>query len=189
MSFINPVSNELNLKLVYCGPPGSGKRTNLRYLFEKNELNARQVAHELPTGDELTMVDFVLPGLVIRGCEVRVMLYALGGEVRSAESLPRVLTGVDGVVFVVDSRVEQVEHGLESFDALRVALGDLGIEFDTLPLVIQYNKYDSPDAVVFEELRSLFPSVPGHQAVAMNGVGVFDCLKSVVKPVLAGLRT
>lgn len=188
MSFVNPATNELNLKLVYCGPPGSGKRTNLQYLFDKNELNARQIAHELPTGDEVTMVDFVLPGVVVRGFELRFMLYALGGEVASAESLQRVLTGVDGIIFVVDSRVEQVDPSLESFEALQGALEQLGLDLDTLPLVLQFNKYDSPDAVVFEVLRALFPQVPGVQAVAMNGVGVFDCLKLVAKLVLAGLQ-
>ena len=59
-----------------------------------------------------------------------------------------------------------------------------------MPKVVQYNKRDLPNAVDADYLRArLNPdSVPDYEAIATDGVGVFDTLKAVAKQVLVELK-
>ena len=80
-----------------------------------------------------------------------------------------------------------------SEDILEAVLGLLqeqGYDLDKLPYVVQYNKRDLPNAIPMAELEeALNPTkVPSFEAVAPKGIGVFDTLKAVAKPVLTELR-
>jgi len=68
-------------------------------------------------------------------------------------------------------------------------LAEQGYSLDKLPYVIQYNKRDLPNILSVEQLRSeLNPTgVPDFEAVAVDGVGVFETLKSVSKLVVKTL--
>jgi hypothetical protein len=59
-----------------------------------------------------------------------------------------------------------------------------------VPLVLQYNKRDLPEAAPLDEMDQLLnPSgLPRFEAVAVTGAGVFDALKAVVKLLLLGLK-
>jgi signal recognition particle receptor subunit beta len=72
----------------------------------------------------------------------------------------------------------------------KVALLEQGYSLDNLPFVVQYNKRDMPGIVPIEELRTeLNPqNAPDFEAIAPQGVGVFDTLKAVAKLVLQELR-
>ena len=175
-------SGEPKMKIVYCGPPGAGKRANLKYVFEKFQPNSRQSTHELEPGDEVTVVDFAVPGEV----SAHVMLYACPNDA-SHESLKEVLAGADGVVFVVDSQVDRVEESIDALSVLRVVLAEVGLELDVLPFVIQFNKRDLPNAALVDQLQPVLNprGVPSFEAVAANGVGVFTCLNEVVSAIRA----
>ena len=56
---------------------------------------------------------------------------------------------------------------------------------------MQWNKRDMPDAIPVDELNEeLNPEgYENFEAVAVNGVGVFDTLKCVAKQVLRQLQT
>ena len=55
-------------------------------------------------GDRTLFFDFLPVGLgKIRGCDVRVQLYTVPGQVKYSSTRKLVLRGVDGVVFVADS--------------------------------------------------------------------------------------
>jgi signal recognition particle receptor subunit beta len=97
---------------------------------------------------------------------------------------------VDGVVFVADSQVERMEANIESFHNLRHNLSEQGYDLDAIPLVIQYNKRDLPNVVSMEELQKALNlrNVPAFEAVAPEGVGVFETLKAIAKLVLIELR-
>jgi signal recognition particle receptor subunit beta len=101
-----------------------------------------------------------------------------------------ILKGVDGVVFVADSQVERMEANIESFENLRQNLKEQGYDLDTLPLVVQFNKRDLPNVVSVEEINKAINhrNVPSFEAVAPEGVGVFETLKAIAKLVLIELR-
>ena len=94
------------------------------------------------------------------------------------------------MVFVADSQIARMEANLESMENLRTNLAEQGYSLDSLPFVVQYNKRDMPGIAPVDELRqSLNTSgAPDFEAVAPEGVGVFDTLKAVAKLVLVELK-
>ena len=192
MSFINYSAREINCKLVYYGPGLCGKTTNLKYIYEKTNPDAKGKMITLATETERTLFFDFLPLSLgeIRGFKTRFHLYTVPGQVFYDASRKLILKGVDGVVFVADSQVARFEANIESLENLRSNLQEQGYNLDKLPYVIQYNKRDMPEVSSVAELRAeLNPNgVPEFEAVASTGVGVFETLKAVAKQVLTELK-
>jgi signal recognition particle receptor subunit beta len=192
MSFINYSSREINCKIVYYGPGLCGKTTNLQYIYNKTNPEAKGKMISLATETERTLFFDFLPLSLgeIRGFKTRFHLYTVPGQVFYDASRKLILKGVDGVVYVGDSQMERMEANIESLENLRSNLQEQGYDLDKLPYVVQYNKRDLPNAMPMAELEeALNPTkVPVYEAVAPKGIGVFDTLKSVAKLVLTELR-
>lgn len=191
MSMINYASREINCKIVYYGPGLGGKTTNLEYVFNKVNPETRGKLISLATETERTLFfDFLPVDLgTVKGFNTRFHLYTVPGQVYYNASRRLILRGVDGVVFVGDSRAERMDANIASLQNLYENLAEHGYEPGKLPLVMQYNKRDLPDAVGVEELRAqLNPTrLPDFEAVAVSGEGVFDTLKAVSRLVLKSL--
>jgi signal recognition particle receptor subunit beta len=71
-----------------------------------------------------------------------------------------------------------------------VTCTEQGYNLDKLPYIVQYNKRDMPEVMSVEDLRKeLNPTnVPDFEAIATDGVGVFETLKAVAKQVLTELK-
>src|ERR1700753_4326770 len=138
MSFINYSSREINCKIVYYGPGLCGKTTNLQYIYNKTNPEAK--------GKMISLGD-------IRGFKTPFPLYTVPGQVFYDASRKLILKGVDGVVFVADSQVERMEANQESVENLRVNLAEQGYDLNKIPYVVQYNKRDLPNAVSVEEMH------------------------------------
>ncbi|AKF07770.1 GTP-binding protein [Sandaracinus amylolyticus] len=192
MSFINYLSREINCKIVYYGPGLCGKTTNLQYIYNKTNPEAKGKMISLATETERTLFFDFLPLALgeIRGFKTRFHLYTVPGQVFYDASRKLILKGVDGVVFVADSQIARMEANLESMENLRTNLAEQGYSLDKLPYVVQYNKRDMPSVAPVDELRRLLNpgAVPDFEAVASTGVGVFETLKSVAKLVLTELK-
>jgi len=192
MSFINYLSREINCKIVYYGPGLCGKTTNLQYIYNRTNPNAKGKMISLATETERTLFFDFLPLEIgeIRGFKTRFHLYTVPGQVFYDASRKLILKGVDGVVFVADSQMLRAEANSESMDNLRTNLAEQGYNLDTIPYVIQYNKRDMPNISATEELRQMLNTgaVPDFNAVATTGEGVFETLKSIAKLVLTELK-
>lgn len=192
MSFINYSSREINCKIVYYGPGLCGKTTNLQYVYNKTNPDAKGKMISLATETERTLFFDFLPLSLgeIRGFKTRFHLYTVPGQVFYDASRKLILKGVDGVVFVADSQIERMEANMESLENLHINLKHQGYELEGKPFVIQYNKRDLPNAATVEELRRLLNprGVPDFEATATTGGGVFDTLKAVAKLVLQELK-
>lgn len=192
MSFINYASREINCKIVYYGPGLCGKTTNLQYVYNQTNPDAKGRMISLATETERTLFFDFLPLSLgeIRGFKTRFHLYTVPGQVFYDASRKLILKGVDGVVFVGDSQIERMEANLESIDNLRVNLQEQGYDLDKIPYVVQYNKRDLPNVASLAEMRQLLNprGVPDFEAMATNGAGVFETLKAVAKLVLQELR-
>ncbi len=192
MSFINYSSREINCKIVYYGPGLCGKTTNLQYIYNKTNPEAKGKMISLATETERTLFFDFLPLSLgeIRGFKTRFHLYTVPGQVFYDASRKLILKGVDGVCFVGDSQIERMEANIESLDNLRTNLAEQGYDLDKLPYVVQLNKRDLPNSAPLEELTEVLnpTKVPQFEAVAVKGVGVFDTLKAVAKLVLTELK-
>ena len=192
MSFINYSSREINCKIVYYGPGLCGKTTNLVYIYNKTNPEAKGKMISLATETERTLFFDFLPLSLgeIRGFKTRFHLYTVPGQVFYDASRRLILKGVDGVVFVADSQEARFEANIESLENLRGNLQEQGYNLDKLPYIVQYNKRDMPEVMSVEDLRKeLNPTnVPDFEAIATDGVGVFETLKAVAKQVLTELK-
>jgi len=190
--FINYSSREINCKIVYYGPGLCGKTTNLQYIYNKTSPQAKGKMISLATETERTLFFDFLPLSLgeIRGFKTRFHLYTVPGQVFYNASRKLILKGVDGVVFVADSQVERMEANQESIDNLRDNLKEQAYDIEKIPLVMQWNKRDLPNAAPVEELSRLLNHFdrPEFEATATRGVGVFDTLKETAKLVLQELK-
>jgi mutual gliding-motility protein MglA len=146
----------------------------------------------LPTDVERTLFFDFLPLNVgdIRGFETRFHVYTVPGQV-VYDSLRRpLIRGLDGVIFVADSQAERMEENLQALDNLQKNLEMQGYNLNELPLVIQYNKRDLPNALPVAELRSALNkfNAPDFEGMANQGKGVLECFKTVSKSILTVLK-
>ena len=126
----------------------------------------------------------------VRGFKTRFHLYTVPGQVFYEASRRLILKGVDGVIFVADSQEERMDANIEALYNLEENLRSHGYELMKVPYVLQLNKRDLPNVVPTDELIAELQrkGEPVIEAVASNGVGVFDTLKAVAKQVLTELR-
>ncbi len=192
MSFINYMAREINCKIVYYGPGLCGKTTNLQYIYDRTNPDAKGKMISLATETERTLFFDFLPLSLgeIRGFKTRFHLYTVPGQVFYDASRKLILKGVDGVVFVADSQIMRMEANMESVDNLQSNLIEQGYTLERIPYVVQYNKRDLPSIADVDELREMLnpDGVPDFEAVARTGVGVFETLKAVAKLVLTELK-
>jgi len=193
MTFINYASREINCKIVYYGPGLCGKTTNLQFIYEKTNPNAKGKLISLATETDRTLFFDFLPLELgnVRGFKTRFHLYTVPGQVFYDASRKLILKGVDGVIFVADSQRERMDANVESLRNLELNLKTQGYDIRALPYVLQLNKRDLPSAVPVEEMKAKLGlnNEPVLEAIAASeeGIGVFDTLKAVAKLVLQDL--
>jgi mutual gliding-motility protein MglA len=191
VSLVNYSTKEITCKIVYYGAGRSGKTSNLQYIHAFVPEDRRGAMVSLATETDRTLFFDFLPldlGL-ISGFRTRIQLYTVPGQVYYGATRRLVLRGADGVVFVVDSQRERFDENLDSFRDLHAHLVEEGMNPRDFPLVVQYNKRDLPGVLPVPELEDVFNfrGQPAHSAVAVEGEGVFQTLKSVSALVLQSL--
>lgn len=192
MSFINYNAKEIHCKIVYYGPSLSGKTTNLQWVYNKSISPDKSDLVELPTDVERTLFFDFLPMEIgeIRGFRTRFHLYTVPGQVVYDASRKLILKGLDGLVFVADSQAERMEENLQSLANLEKNLEHQGYDIRNIPLAIQYNKRDLPNALPVSELRNALNrfNAPDFEGAAREGRGVFESLKTASKAIITTLK-
>ena len=192
LSFINFAAREINCKIVYYGAGLGGKTTNLQYVFDKTSEKQKGKMISLATESDRTLFfDFLPLDLgTVRGFKTRFHLYTVPGQVFYDASRKLILRGVDGVVFVADSQEEHLDANVEALENLQDNMKEHGYDFTKIPYVLQLNKRDLPNALPVDQLKKQLVkrSEPVFEAIAFQGVGVFDTLKEVAKQVLIELK-
>ncbi len=197
MAIFNAKNRVIECKLVYYGPGRGGKTTNLEYIFKafKKQTTGEMVSVNTK-GDRTLFFDFLPMGLgKIRGCDIKVQLYTVPGQVKYGSTRKMVLKGVDAVVFVADSLEIRRKANMSSLKDLQQNLADQKMSIFNIPLVLQYNKRDLaeqdmpivPIEVMERDLNSKL-KVPSFSASALCGTGVGDSLKECLKLTLHHLQ-
>lgn len=197
MAIFNLKKREIECKIVFYGPGRCGKTTNLEHIFKAYK---KQITGELVSvdteGDRTLFFDFLPMGLgKIKGCEVRIQLYTVPGQVQYSSTRKLVLKGVDGVVFVSDSLEVRRERNMLSLKDLQQNLKEYGSSIFKIPLVMQHNKRDlakqgfpimSIEQMEKDLNRQL--KVPSFPASALVGEGVGETLKECLKLTLRSFK-
>jgi len=196
MAIVNLKKRQIECKVVYYGPGRCGKTTNLEYIHKafKNQVKGEMVSINTD-GDRTLFFDFLPLELgKLKGCDVRVQLYTVPGQVRYESTRKLVLRGADGVIFVADSLEVRREKNMLALKDLHQNLKEYNLSIFKVPLVMQFNKRDLNDANIalmsLEQMqhdlnRQLkVPCFPG-SALTGNGVGktLNACLKLLLKSI------
>src|ERR1700752_986236 len=120
MTFINYAAREINCKIVYYGPGLCGKTTNLQWIYDKTNPQAKGKLISLATETDRTLFFDFLPLDLgqVRGFKTRFHLYTVPGQVYYNASRRLILKGVDGLVFVADSQASRAEANIEAMHNL-----------------------------------------------------------------------
>ena len=197
MAIINLKKREVECKIVYYGPGRGGKTSNLQYVFQKSRKLMTDEMVSIKTKGDLTLFfDFVPMGIgKIKGCDVRVQLYTVPGQVKYSSTRKLVLKGVDGLVFVADSLEVRHEKNLLALKDLALNLKSYGLNIMETPLVLQYNKRDlAAEGVPLMSVEAMEKAynhqlkVPSFAASAVTGQNVNATLKECLVRTLRSLK-
>jgi signal recognition particle receptor subunit beta len=196
MAIVNLKKRQIECKVVYYGPGRCGKTTNLEYIHKafKNQVKGEMVSINTD-GDRTLFFDFLPLELgKLKGCDVRVQLYTVPGQVRYESTRKLVLRGADGIVFVADSLEVRREKNMLALKDLHQNLKEYNLSIFKIPLVLQFNKRDlSDDNITLMSLKQMqhdlnrqlkVPCFPG-SALTGDGVGktLNACLKLLLKSI------
>ena len=197
MAIINLKKREVECKIVFYGPGRGGKTSNLQYIFQNSRPLMNDEMVSIKTKGDLTLFfDFVPMGVgKIKGCDVRVQLYTVPGQVKYSSTRKLVLKGVDGLVFVADSLKIRHEKNILSLKDLAINLQSYGQNIMKMPLVLQYNKRDLAAEGVplmpvneMERAYNQQLKVPSFAASAVTGENVNATLKTCLVLTLKSLK-
>ncbi len=179
------IESRMVLKLVYYGPALSGKTTNLLNLHEQLEKKGRGDLMVLDTRDDRTIFFDLLPFYIVSpgGLKIKLKVFTVPGQVKHDATRKAVLQRADGVAFIADSQVVEATNNSQSFENLESNLAIVGLDIDTIPLVIQFNKRDLDNIIPGPEVERIWKptGIPFFYASALEGWGVVETFKSLLE--------
>jgi signal recognition particle receptor subunit beta len=197
MAIVNLKKKQIECKIVYYGPGRCGKTTNLEYIHKayKKQVKGEMVSINTD-GDRTLFFDFLPLELgKLKGCDVRVQLYTVPGQVRYESTRKLVLRGADGIIFVADSLEVRREKNMLALKDLHQNLKEYNLSIFKLPLVLQYNKRDlSDDNIALMPIKQMEHDlnrqlkVPSFSGSALTGKGVGKTLNACLKLLLKSLQ-
>lgn len=192
MVYFSPATKEITAKIVYYGPGMCGKTTNLQKVHELMRPQMKTELVSVATETDRTIYFDFLPVKLgkIAGFDFVVRSFTVPGQPYYAETRKMVLQGADGVVFVADSQRYMLDQNKDSLMDLKRNLKLNGIDYYSIPLIIQYNKRDLPDILDVADLDSALNDrkVPTFTSSAYRGQGVVETLKAITLTVFKHVR-
>ena len=190
--FINWKTREVNLNIVYYGPALSGKTTNLEQIHTRTKSTVRSELFTLNTREDRTIFfDFMQLEIgQVAGLRPKFGLYTVPGQVYYEATREAVLRRADALVFVVDSQASRLEDNIASWRDMERQLARMRRSVRSLPVVVQFNKRDLPDALPVADLKAALEvgNLPSHEAAAAKGIGVSETLQTTIRLLLAYLH-
>jgi len=187
MADFDEEANRLVLKLVFYGPALSGKTTNLTRLHDLLQPELKGEMMVLETKNDRTLFFDMLPLGVTApsGLLIKLKLFTVPGQVAHDSTRKAVLSRADGIVFVADSQRNQSINNAESFENLADNVNRVGLNIETLPLVVQFNKRDLPDVLTEAEIMARWSKMtwPVMFASALEGQGVIESFRELLTQV------
>lgn len=182
---LNHAQRELTVKIVYYGPGLSGKTTNLQMIHQRTSADVRGRLLTVETHDDRTLFFDLLPVFfsTANGFKVKVKLFTVPGQVIHNATRRIVLQGADAVAFIADSRRSATPENNAYWKNLVENMKENGLDPSQVPVIIQFNKRDLPDARTDQEIEEARKKgkEPVVGAIAIRGVGVLETLYAVLQ--------
>lgn len=190
MAVIHEDRRTVSFKIVYCGTPIGGKTTNIQHIHACLDPATRGELVSLSTSADRTLffdflaVEAPLPG----GYTAKFQLYTVPGQVLYNTTYQLVMQQADGLVFVADSQLDRMSENVQAWENFQANLRKNGQSLDFIPLVLQYNKRDLPNAAPVEYLEYLLNNGPrrfySFESAASRGHNVLTTLNTISHEVL-----
>lgn len=174
--YINWKQREIIITVALYGPAGSGKSTAWRYW-------SQNAVAPLANGDDmfsLRLEDVQKKRLVLQ-------MRDIPGAKAEAARRRVALYGVDGLIFVVDSTSACLEANRLSLAELEANLDAMNKSIHSMPILLQYNKRDLPDALPTRDLQNALNAagrLPYQETCAIRGEGLVEVLQQATDLIL-----
>ena len=186
MAFINDKLQEINCKIVYYGPPSSGKQTTVKGVA--STVDPKRKLSSLRANNPSLYFDFIPIRLGSwKGYTVRLHLYSAPADKGYQSSHQLISTGVDAVIFVADSYLLRAQDNFEALVDLKKALRE---QHEDVPIIFQYNKRDESDIASVKELRQLLNTNKSldFESIAIKGKGIMEPVLAAAKQALKNIQ-
>ena len=184
MARFDPAEKRVTFKVVYCGPAGSGKTTNIEMMAAKakDEKRGRLVAIASETDSTLYFDHLPVDLGDIVGVRVSIDLYTAPGHVFYEAPRKLVLEGADGIVFVASSAAAMKAENRRAREVVEKTLRELGHDIGDTCIVFQWNKRDAAEPMPPPEMNAELNrwGAPAIEAVAVRGEGVSETFSAMV---------
>ncbi len=192
MAYFSPATKEITAKIVYYGPGMCGKTTNLQKVHELMQPQMKSDLLSVATETDRTIYFDFLPLKLgkIAGFDFQVRVFTVPGQPYYAETRRIVLQGADGVVFVADSQRFMLDQNRDSLLDLKKNMRANGLDYATIPMVLQLNKQDMTDLLPRADLEAALNDRGARvfEASAFQGRNVVETLKYVTLEVFRHVR-
>jgi len=184
-------SKTLLVKIVYYGPALSGKTESIKSLFSHFNKEKQLTSIDTTSGRTL-FFDFGVLNFEGREWSIKFQIYSVTGQDFYAHTRPTTLNGVDGIIFVLDSRKSHLEYNYRSWNDLKSMLGDTLYE---IPLVVSCNKDDINDSEkcdIMEFLSNInydkIKNFSNIKTIATKGIGILESFQNIVELIFPQVR-
>ena len=190
MAFYREQTGELLLKILYVGASGSGKTSNFKALYHHTKLGPLNWTQKQFNFSRCTAPFDFLPLKLgeIRSCHTVVHLFSLPPLDLWPVTEQTLLRGVDGLIFICDSRPQNFWKTCLYLEKLEKLIFPL--TKNEVPRVYQWNFKDSKKTLSLNALQVGFNQEKHSsvEAVAATGLGVVDTLNVLVQRLLTQME-
>lgn len=174
---------KIHFKIVFTGASLSGKTTVLKYLHDSVDGLMKGGLTSIADPSGRTVYFDFSPFSATN--TVLFDVYTVAGQRRHKNQRKMILRGVDGLLFVADSRPEMKDDNVEAAVELREFLGDkIGGD---IPLVIVLNKRDLPEVMGREQMLedlAFSNDILAINTIATKGIGIKQAFQAVSREII-----
>ncbi|MEO1082616.1 MAG: GTPase domain-containing protein [Acidobacteriota bacterium] len=185
MAQLDPETGHFSLQIVYDGAPESGKTSSVVSLGRLLECPVVTPGEDRGRTVYFDWMDYV--GGACRGRPIQCRVITVPGQDEWAARRRIILDSADAVLFVVDSSAAKFGDSQQRFFKL---LTDLEQRRRKIPIVLQINKRDTPDALPVEEIfDALDPDLESVETIATKGWGIREAFVMLVSSAIRVLQS
>jgi len=181
MAIIDQERGVIVVRIIYDGPPFSGKTTSVQALSTILGKTSKLFSPEESSGRTLYFDWMEYVGGYFRGYSISCQIVSVPGQLSLQDRRHFLLNSADVVVFVIDSSKEESHIALSYFKDMQPFL----VRSDeAVRVIIQANKQDKDHVLTAEQLTDLFRDYPSTKIVestATLGKGVRETFVLAVR--------
>jgi signal recognition particle receptor subunit beta len=155
MAILDTDSGNIVVRIVYAGPPLSGKTESVKRLagiLLGNRVNGALTSPGEAAGRTLYFDWLDYEGGLYKGKKVKCQIITVPGQAVFTQRRKAILETADAVVFVTGSTSEDIPASVQAFNEMQPWL-EQPEDYPAVGILVQANKRDMPDCIDIETIR------------------------------------